>query len=307
MSNRTHRGARLTAGVAALALTVTACGGNEASDTDASGEGSSSCDSVTLGFIPAWTDTLSTSYLWQNVLEDKGYEVELEAIAEAAPLYAGLANGDIDVYSSAVPEATHAAYWEEYGDQLEDLNIWYEGGMVNALAVPDYTEIDSIAELAENPELFDERIVGIEPGAGLTAMTKESVMPTYGLGDAGYELVESSTVAMLAELQAAIDAQEDIVVTLWHPFWAYGQFPLKDLEDPKGAFADPEGMHTLARGGFSEDCAEVADLMGELTLSDEEYASLENTVVNEYGEGKYAEGVAAWLEENPDVEETLKS
>lgn len=297
---------RLAAGLAAVSLTATACGGDEGSDTTASGEGGGSCDSITFGFIPAWTDTLSNTYLWQNVLEDRGYEVELEPISEAAPLYAGLANGDLDVYASAVPEATHAAYWEEYGDQLEDLGTWYEGGMVNALAVPEYTEIDSIAELAENPEMFDGRIVGIEPGAGLTAMVQESVMPAYGLGDAGFELVESSTVAMLAELQAAIDAREDVVVTLWHPYWAYGQFPMKDLADPQGAFAEPEGMHILTREGFSDDCAEVADLMGELSLSDEEYAALENTVVNEYGEGRYAEGVAAWLEENPDVAETLK-
>lgn len=39
--------------------------------------------------------------------------------------------------------------------------------------------------------------------------------------------------------------------------------------------------------------------MGELQLSGEQYAALENTVVNEYGEGGYAEGVDAWLEENP--------
>lgn len=298
---RTRRGTRLAAGLAALALTATACGSDDDSDTGASGD----CESVTLGFIPSWTDGLSTSYLWQNVLEDKGYEVEFIELSEAAPLYAGLAGGDIDVYSSSSPEVTHAAYVDEYEDQLEDLGTWYEG-MVNTLAVPDYTAIDSISELAENADMFDGRIVGIEPGSGLSGMMHDSVLPAYGLEEAGFTLVESSTVAMLAELQSAIDAQEDIVVTLWHPFWAYSQFPMKDLEDPEGAFADPEGMHVMAREGFSEQCAEVADLMGQLELSDEKYAELEDTVVNEYGEGRYAEGVEAWFDANPDIAEALK-
>ncbi|MGY1717688.1 glycine betaine ABC transporter substrate-binding protein [Blastococcus sp. SYSU DS0552] len=301
---RTHA-LRLAAGLAALSLTATACGGDEGSDPSASGAGGT-CESVTLGFIPSWTDTLSTSYLWQDVLEHHGYEVEFAEISDAALLYTGVAEGDIDVYSSAWPEVTHAAYMEQYGDQIEDLGTWYEGA-TNTLAVPDYTDADSIADLAENPDAFDGRIVGIEPGAGLTKVTKDSVMPAYGLGDAGFELVESSTVAMLAELEAAIEAQEDVVVTLWHPFWAYSQFPLKDLEDPEGAFGEPEAIHTLARGGFGSDCGEVAELMGQLQLSDEQYASLEDTVVNEYGEGQYAESVEAWLEANPDVAETLKS
>ena len=299
---------RLAAGLAAVALTATACGGDEGTEDTAvagNGGGSESCDSVTLGFIPSWTDGLSTAYLWQNVLEDKGYEVEFEEISDAALLYTGLSEGDVDVYPSAWSEVTHADYMDEYGDQIEDLGAWYEGAVLT-LAVPEYVDVDSIADLAGNADRFGGQIIGIEPGAGLTRTTKESVMPAYGLTDS-YELVESSTTAMLAELQSAVDAEEDIVVTLWHPFWAYSEFPLKDLEDPEGALGEPEALHILATEGFGSDCAEVAELMGQLQLSDEQYASLENTVVNEYGEGQYAEGVEAWLEENSDIAETLKS
>lgn len=296
---------RLAAGLAAVALTATACGSDDdGDDTTASGNGgSSSCESVTLGFIPSWTDGLSMAYLWKNVLEDKDIDVEFQEIADAAPLYAGLAGGDVDVYPSAWSEVTHADYMEEYGDDIEDLGAWYEGAVLT-LAVPDYVDIDSIADLAGNADRFDGRIVGIEPGAGLTRTTKESVIPAYGLTD--YQLVESSTTAMLAELQSAVDAEEDIVVTLWRPFWANSEFPMKDLADPVGALGDTEGLHNLARTGFSDDCAEVAGMMGDFSLTDEQYGSLENLVVNEYGEGEYAEAVTAWFEENPDVEESLK-
>ncbi|SDE55299.1 glycine betaine/proline transport system substrate-binding protein [Blastococcus fimeti] len=304
VQHRQRRTLRAAAGLAAVALAATACGGDDGGDdTTASGNGSSSCDEVTLGFIPSWTDGLSMAYLWQDVLQDKGVDVEFEEIADAAPLYAGLAGGDVDVYPSAWSEVTHADYMDEYGDDIEDLGAWYDGAVLT-LAVPEYVDIESIADLAGQADRFDGRIVGIEPGAGLTRTTKEEVMPTYGLDD--YQLVESSTTAMLAELQAAIDNQEDIVVTLWRPFWANSEFPVKDLADPEGALGSTEGLHNLARTGFSDDCAEVAELMGDFTLTDEQYGSLENLVVNEYGEGQYPEAIAAFFEENPDVEETLK-
>ncbi len=298
-------GIRLAAGLATVALTATACGGDEGTDSAASGGngGSGDCESVTLGFIPSWTDGLSMAHLWKNVLESRDIEVEFEEISDAAPLYAGIAGGDVDVYPSAWSEITHADYMEEYGDDVEDLGAWYEGAVLT-FAVPEYTDVDSIEDLADNAEMFGGRIVGIEPGAGLTRTTKDSVMPAYGLDS--YELVESSTTAMLAELRAAVAAEEDIVVTLWRPFWANSEFPVKDLEDPQGALGDSEGLHNIARAGFSDDCAEVAALMGDLTLTDEQYGSLENLVVNEYGEGQYEEAVDAWFEENPDLAETLK-
>ena len=192
---------------------------------------------------------------------------------------------------------------EEYGDDLEDLGAYYEGAKLT-LAVPEYTDITSIEELKGNEDMFDSKIVGIEAGAGLTKTTKESVMPTYGLED--YTLVESSTTAMLAELDKATKAEEDIVVTLWKPFWANSEFPVKDLEDPEGALGEPEALHAIATKGFSEEMPEVAEMFGNFKLDDEAYGSLENMVVNEYGEGKEAEAIDAWMKENPDFMDSLK-
>lgn len=299
------RAARLVAGLAAVALTATACGAGGGTDADASGgSGSGAAKTITLGFIPSWTDGLSTAWLWKDVLEQRGFQVNMKKISDAAPLYAGLAKGDVDVYPSGWPEVTHKDYMAKYGKDLEDLGTWYDGAVLT-LAVPDYTPVDSIADLAGHADLFDGKIIGIEPGAGLTRTTKESVMPKYGL-TGSYTLVESSTTAMLAELQSAIDEHKNIVVTLWHPFWAYNKFPhLKDLKDPKGALGKPEGLHELAHKGFSAKFPEVADLMNNFHLTDEQYGSLENMVVNEYGKGKYAEAVDAWLKDNPDVAKSL--
>lgn len=286
-----------TATALTLGLTATACGSGDS-------ESASDSKTITMGIIPSWTDGLSMAYLWKDVLEDEGYTVEIEELADAAPLYTGLANGDIDLYPSAWSEATHADYMEQYGDDIEDLGTYYDSAKLT-FAVPEYSDIDSIEDLAGNADRFDGEIIGIEPGAGLTRTTKESVMPTYGLED-DYTLVESSTAAMLAELKKATDAQEDIVVTLWRPFWANSQFPVKDLEDPEGALGEPEGLHELGREGFAEDFPEAAEMIEKATLSDEQYGSLEDLVVNEYGEGKEAEAVEAWLKDNQDWVDSLK-
>ena len=301
---RPARAVGIAAGLLGLTMGVAACGSEEGDSDTAAGGGDTSCDSVTLGIIPAWTDGLSTAYLWKDVLEREGYSVEIQDVSEAAPLYTGLANGDIDVYPSAWPEVTHAAYMDEYGDDIEDVAAYYEGAKLT-FAVPEYTEIDSIDELKGNGDMFDGKIIGIEPGAGLTKVTKDSVIPTYELDDE-YNLVESSTTAMLAELRKATRAEDDIVVTLWKPFWANNEFPVKTLEDPEGALGEAEALHILARDGFGDECGDAADMMANLSLDDEQYGSLENLVVNEYGQGKEAEAVNAWLEENPDVLESLK-
>ena len=76
---------------------------------------------------------------------------------------------------------------------------------------------------------------------------------------------------------------------------------MKDLEDPKGSLGDPESLHWLARSDFSNDFPDVAEWLGDLKLDDEQYGSLEDTVVNQYDEGEEPDAVQEWLDNNPDV------
>ena len=194
--NKRHLTATLALGAAAT-LALAGCSGNAGDgDAEAGGNGNgsgASCDTITLGFLPSWTDGLSTAYLLENQLGALGIDVEMQTLTEAGPLYTGLAQGDVDIYPSAWPELTHAQYMDEYGDSIEDLGAYYDDAKLT-IAVPSYVDITSIEELAGNADRFGGRIVGIEPGAGLTAQTQDSMMPEYGL-DGEYELVTSSTAA----------------------------------------------------------------------------------------------------------------
>ena len=286
-------------GVAA-SLTLAGCSGDGTGGTGGTtGDDNATGDkgTITLGFLPSWTDGLSTAYLLQNQLEKIGYTVEMKTLTEAGPLYTGLAQGDVDMYPSAWPELTHASYMEKYGDDIEDLGKYYSNAKLT-LAVPEYSELTSIEDLTGKGAEFDGKIIGIEPGAGLTAQT-EKMIPAYGL-EGEYQLVTSSTAAMLTELKTATDKQEDLVVTLWRPFWANETFAMKDLEDPKGAMGEAEGLHFLGTKGFAEEFPEAAELIEKITLDDAQYGALEDLVVNEYGEGKEADAVDEWLKQYGD-------
>lgn len=307
MTLRRNRTMTMTAAALAASLTLAACGGGSETGGEAAGDGGSEGGgaegTITLGFIPSWTDGRSTAYLLEDQLTKLGYEVEMEELTEAALLYTGLAEGDIDMYPSAWPEVTHASYMEEYGDRIEDLGAYYDNAKLT-FAVPSYTDISSIADLTGNADMFGGQIIGIEPGAGLTEATQDSVMPTYEL-DGDYELVTSSTAAMLTELEGAIENEEDIVVTLWKPFWANSAFDVKTLEDPEGALGEAEALHFLGTEGFAEEFPEAAELIGGIQLDDEQYGALEDTVVNQYEEGQESEAIDAWIEANPEAFDTL--
>lgn len=266
----------------ALTPAILGCGGGGASKD------------ITIGWIP-WDEDVAVTYLWKDILEEQGYNVTLTQL-DVAPVYAGLADGDIDLFFDAWLPVTHEDYWDEYGDKIEDIKVWYDKGTLE-LTVPEYVEdVTTIADLKGKADQFGGQIVGIEPGAGLMRKTREDVMPGYGLD--GYELLEGSTPTMLAELERAYNAQEPIVVTLWHPHWAYAAYDLKDLEDPDGLFGENEEIHVLARDGFGEEYPELTEWLENFKMTDEELASLEQLVIQEYGSGKEAEAVQEWLKDS---------
>jgi len=293
-------GAALSA--AALGLAMTACGGEETTTGNGGEEGAAQegLGTITLGYVPAWADGLSTAWLLENQLTKIGYDVEMKSVGEVALVYQAVTTGDVSIYTSAWPEITHASYMEKYGDDLEDLGTFYDNAKLT-WAVPEYMDdVNSIEDLKGMADTFDGQVIGIEPSAGLTDVSLNSVFPKYGLGDE-YELVTSSTTAMLAQLKKATDAEEPIVVTFWRPFWANARFPVKELEDPKGALGEGEGMHFLGTKGFAEEFPEAAGWIEELELDDDEYGALEDMIVNQFEEGEEAEAVSAWIEKYLDV------
>ncbi|WP_139738814.1 glycine betaine ABC transporter substrate-binding protein [Actinomyces wuliandei] len=286
----------LAVGSSVLAATgLAACG-----SSGGSSDGSSS-KSLTIGVPAGWDEGIAISNLFKVILTDEGYDVTLSD-ADVGVAYSSLANGDYDLMLDAWLPTTHESYMDQYGDKVEDFGAWYTNAKL-ALAVNDSAPITSIAELADSASDFDNRIVGIDAGAGITTQTEESVIPTYGLDT--MEFTTSSTSAMLAELKGAMSKGDNIVVTLWSPHWAYSAYEIRDLEDPENAFGDAEQIHALGRQGLSDDMPEIATLFTDFTITDEQLSSLEDLMLNE-NEGTDNEGSArTWLEDNSDFRDSL--
>ncbi|WP_204032633.1 glycine betaine ABC transporter substrate-binding protein [Micromonospora qiuiae] len=285
------------AAAAALALTgVAACG-----DDGKSGGSAGDSKKISIGYM-AWDEAIATSYLWKNLLEEKGYQVELKNV-EAGVVYQGLSTGDIDLFLDSWLPQTHADYMERYGDKIEKIGVWYDNASLS-IAVPDYvTGIDSLEDLAANAGTFNGEIIGIEAGAGLTAATQDKVIPEYGL-TGKLKLTTSSTPAMLAALDGAIKDKKPIVVTLWHPHWAYANYQLKDLADPKGTLGGAEEINSLGRKGFGADFPEVTEMLKKFKMDDQQLGSLEDLMFNVHKDNE-EKAVEEWLKANPDFAGTL--
>jgi glycine betaine/proline transport system substrate-binding protein len=293
----------LAATAATLALVLAACssGGSDAAAAGTTPGGDQK--DVTIAIHNGWDEGIAASYLWQAILADEGYKVDLE-MADPGIVYTGIAGGDFDVNFDMWLPITHADYLEKYGDDMEQLGSWYDDARLT-IAVNEDSPLTTIADLKTQGDVVGNRLVGIESGAGLTRITKDDVIPTYGLDN--LEFVESSTSAMLAELSGAIDEGRDVAVTLWSPHWAYDAFPIRNLEDPEGALGGAEEIAMVGRTGFGEDYPQLTAWLANFTLDDTQLFALENLMFNENG-GKDNEASAKqWLEDNPEFVTELKA
>ena len=323
----------LTGALAAGLLALTACGATDAGnggegggggeesaasegETDWSdctpGEESAEADTasdenkdITIGAFNGWDESFAAAHLTKHVLEEDGFTVAVEAF-DAGPAFTAVSEGDIDFVMDGWLPVTHEDYIEQFGDDLEAAGCWYDNAKLT-LAVNEDSEAQSIADLPDMVDDFGGTIYGIEAGAGLTRVTEEEAIPTYGLDD--YEFAVSSTPAMLAQLQSSTEAGDDVLVTLWRPHWAYDAFPVRDLEDPEGAMGEAEVIYNFARPGFSDDNPGATQLLKNLVIDDENLSSLENTMFSEdnYGGEDLDGAVEEWVGDNESFVEDWKA
>ncbi|MCO5733806.1 glycine betaine ABC transporter substrate-binding protein [Rhizobium sp. SSA_523] len=251
---------------------------------------------VKIGWA-AWSDAEFVTKLAAKIIKDDlGQEVELVQ-TDVAPLYQGVARGDIDFMMMAWLPQTHADYFKRVGDKVETLGTVYDGaklGWVVPAYVPE-SEIASIADL-EKPEVKEKlksTIAGIDPGAGLTRLSQEA-LETYALKD--YKLQISSEAGMLTTVDRAYRSEDWFVATAWSPHWMFGKYKLRYIDDPKKALGDAEHVDILARTGFKDANPEVAAFLSRMKLP---ISDLEQGMFNAQ-ETSYDEAVAKYIEDHPD-------
>jgi glycine betaine/proline transport system substrate-binding protein len=246
---------------------------------------------ISIGYV-TWDCAISSTNVMKQVFEQAGYDVTLVAV-DAGPLFQALAKGDVDFTTTGWLPYTHENYWNSYGDKIDYVHENIKGAARIGLVVPSYVTIDSIDELGSVADKFDGRIVGIEPGAGITLRTEQAI-DEYGLP---LTLVTSSSAGMAAELDSAVGDGDWIVVTGWSPHWKFSRYDLKYLEDPKGVYGGAEDIVTLARLDLKTDDPEAYGILSRFDWTMSDITSVMNAIAGGMSE---TDAAKAWIDANPD-------
>lgn len=214
---------------------------------------------ITMGTL-SWDDLTPITAVTKKVLEDAGYTVKVTQFAEWGIAFAALSKGDVQLLASQVNYIS-ADHWDKNKSRLEKISP-VSHGLYQSLAVPKYVPITSIDELNANADKFGNKIVGIEPGAGLMRDAAAAVK-AYGLKP---KLVEGSTAAMSAALKSATDRKEWVVATVWEPSEFMKKYDLKFLKDPKGVFPGAQTYYWIANKGFSAKNPQARELIAGVYL-----------------------------------------
>lgn len=230
--------------------------------------------------------------LSEIALENQGYDVEITNL-DMGLIFGELSkdNPNGDVFMDAWLPNTHEAYWEEYGDKLVKIGESFSEG-TTGLVVPTYVTINSIEELNENKDKFNEEIIGVGSGAGIHRDTYRAI-EEY---DLELEQITSSGPAMVAALNKATKNKEWIVITGWKPHLKWLEYDLKYLEDPKGVY--PKDVCAIvSRRGFKEDMPEATTYFENFNLTDDQLNILMD-YVEKIGP---KEGAQKWYDENKEL------
>jgi glycine betaine/proline transport system substrate-binding protein len=252
---------------------------------------------LTLGYI-VWDENVAVSNLTKVILEeDLGYgkvELQLIDVEVVKQVFQGVADGDLAAFQDVWMPNLEENLSKVQKDVVH-LDPWFEGETSYGIAVPDYMDVRSIAEL---DEAGTDLIIGIESGAAFHPQIKNKVIAGYNLD---MKLVEGSTPAMLFELEKAYKERQPIVFLRWSPHWMNAEYDLRYLKDPRdlqGAFNDPAKISTIVNGDLPKDDPVAYAFLKAISLNEEQLNEMEADI-NEAEDP--VKGVKAWLKGNRDT------
>ena len=283
-----RRGLEVTAALAALIISGAAPAAEPAK-----------CKLVRMS-DPGWSDISSTNALLGTVLKGLGYEQKIETLAVPVT-YKSLGEGLIDVFLGNWMPAQKKFVEPLVTEGKIEVVRKNLDGVKFTLAVPDYVAeggVKTVEDLAKHADKFGRKIYGIEPGApvnqNMLAMIKAG---DYGLN--GWEVVESSEQAMLAQVDRSGRQKNWIVFVGWEPHPMNTKFKMTYLSGGVKTFGENYGssdVFTVARKGYTAECTNLARLLKQASFA----VPMENTVMAGIEAGKKPEEAAlAWLKANP--------
>jgi glycine betaine/proline transport system substrate-binding protein len=275
----------------ALVLALTA-GAASAADPD-------SCKTIRL-FDPGWTDINSTNAVATTILNALGYQPKVSTLSVAVG-FEGMKKGDVDVFlGNWMPAQTDFRADLDAAKAVEVLNQNLSGAKFT-LAVTTAPGIENFADLAPNADEFDHKIYGIDPGTGGNKIIK-AMIDDNDFDLKGWELVETSEQAMLAQVTRAEKSGKPIVFLAWAPHPMNVAHEITYLAGGDKQFGPNYGgadVFTVAKTGWAEQCPNAAQFFKNLTFT----LDIENAIMASILDDGDSPDEAAekWLKANPDA------
>lgn len=285
MKTRWIRRAVLVAVLAVASFVFSACGS------------SASSGPVNFGYV-GWPEAIAKTNVASTMVEALGYETDSKELTLPA-IFQGLETGDLDLFVEAWLPSMQSNMESVEPGTVESVAV-NVAETTYSLAVNKLAwegGVKSHADLDEYKQQFDGEIYGIEPGNDGNKLIQDMIdNDTYGLGD--WELVESSTSGMLAEVERHVNNDEWVVFAGWEPHWMNQKYEMFFLEDPEKVWGEQSQVETLANAEFIEESEELRQLFEQFKLNADVQATWIDLIDNS---GKEPEQVARdWLRDNPD-------
>ena len=197
-----------------------------------------------------WADLVVETSIARNILDQLGYQTSTQEVS--VPLGAqALHTGQADAYLGN--------WWPSQRRPFSRSRLRRRRGRRHAAdrigVCPGCTRlcaqslsVRSLADLDAHADEFGREILGIEPGApGNTTIQNAIKADAYGLGD--WKLTESSTEAMLAEVDRRVAQNKPVVFLGWSPHWMTIEWDLTFLADPEKVWPGAGEIRVLQRKG----------------------------------------------------------
>ncbi|HEX6922978.1 MAG TPA: glycine betaine ABC transporter substrate-binding protein [Bacillales bacterium] len=250
---------------------------------------------ITIPYV-SWAGAVASTYTVAALLENAGYEVTPKQVSAGA-MWSSTASGSADAFTAAWLPITHKDYWSQYKDSLEKVQKTIKKAPLG-LTVPSYVKIDSIADMKGNKKLGEATewtITGIDPGAGEMDATRKG-KKKYGLEK--WKLQSSSGPAMTAALSKAIENKKPIIVTLWKPHWAFAEWDLKILKDPKNIYGDSDSIYTVVNKKLKEQSPAAYKILSQFNW---DYDAMHVVMSNIHGGMKPEKAGQQFVKKHPDM------
>lgn len=247
-----------------------------------------------------WTDITMTTAVARLVASELGYRTQVKRLS-LPDTYRALAEGHMDVFlGSWMPAQTELIQPHLQSGRIEKLhtNLPQVRYTLAVLQPAHEAGLRDFADIQRFREQLGGQIVGIEPGNEGNQMIKSMIADnTFGLS--GFSLVESSESGMLNHVERAQQLGKWAVFLGWEPHPMNERLRMQYLSGGDDYFGPDYGaaqVDTVARGGFAEQCPNLARLFRNMTFTIAAENQLMAAVLG--GNTNRRRVAKAWIEDN---------